>query len=94
MAQLISEKPFAKSTYAKYCQMVRDGTVKQGDPDYDITLAKIKDYAAWQESTGVKVRKTANTTAIPQRYHSDTTAIPQRYHNTTFRIKGLNLSHM
>jgi hypothetical protein len=64
MAQLISEKPFAKSSYAKYCQMVRDGTIKQGDPDYDITLAKIKDYAAWQESAGVKVRKTANTAAV------------------------------
>ena len=64
MAQPIGEPPCSKFTYSKCCRKVREGTIKQGDPEYESTLAKIKDYTAWQESTGVKVRKTANTTAV------------------------------
>ena len=63
MAQPMSEPPCSKSTYSKCCQKVRDGTIKEGDPEYEITLTKIKGYTAWQESAGVKVRTTANTAA-------------------------------
>ena len=64
MAQPMSEPPCSKSTYSKCCQKVRDGTIKEGGPEYEITLAKIKGYTAWQESAGVKVRTTTNTAAV------------------------------
>ena len=38
--------------------------MKEGGPEYEITLAKIKGYTAWQESAGVKVRTTTNTAAV------------------------------
>ena len=64
MAQPISEPPCSKFTYSKCCRSVRDGTIKEGDREYEITLAKIKGYRAWQESAGVKVRTTAGTAAV------------------------------
>ena len=42
---------------------MRDGTIKEGDSEYEITLAKIKGETAWQENAGVKVQITMGTAA-------------------------------
>ena len=60
----MSKPPCLKSKYSKCCRKVRDGTIKEGDPEYEIILAKIKGYTAWQASAGVKVRTTTNTAAV------------------------------
>ena len=44
--------------------LIADGTIKESHPDYETTVAKIDQFRLWQESAGVKARKTKNTAAV------------------------------
>ena len=44
--------------------LIADGTIKESHPDYETTVAKINQFRLWQESAGVKARKTKNTAAV------------------------------
>ena len=78
----MSKPPCLKSKYSKCCRKVRDGTIKEGDPEYEIILAKIKGYTAWQASAGVKVRTTTNTAAVrtllSQQRHTDQLKVEEK----------------